>query len=218
MQGFNQSQGYYNKDSFIYIDADCNLMNQGVQDNRDFYRIQDNVLLEFQLLPEGDIAHWEVFPIPVTAEFHLLNELSQIDAENSQVLRNIAERDRNTATYLNALNHKIELLARIIAGSNEELEQLVSQQVTLSEGGISFNSDMSMKIGAKVALKVLLLPSYVGLLLYGKVVNCNEHIKGDYLVNLVFEDLTENNRHLLARHVLQHQAKMRRENLEQESL
>lgn len=168
-------------------------MTQGVQDNRDFYRIQDMAILEFEAIESELLNADQVeFPLLVTPQFHLLNELQGIDAENSLLLRNIAEKERDIATYLKSLSHKIELLGRALVESSEDVEELAPQAVTLSEGGISFNHQKPIKLDTHLALKLVLLPSYIGLLLFGRVVNCNEHIKGDYLINLVFERLAEN--------------------------
>ena len=187
-------------------------MTQGVQDNRGFYRIQDQVILFFEVVEEEQMAANDAeFALPVSPEFELLNKLHALDMEANAALRSIAEKDKNIAAYLKTVNQKVELLAQVIAESNVELEDWPVQEVTLSEGGLSFNNKKTMKMDTLLALKLVLLPSYIGLPLYGRVVNCNEHIKGDYLINLVFENLGENDRQLIARHVLQCQARERRE-------
>jgi len=184
-----------------------------MQDNRDFYRIQDDVLLEYEVLTPDEFPNADdEFPLPVPPEFVLLNDLHSIENENAPILRSISEKDRNIANYLKSIDLRLELLGRALIRSKED-QNATPQRVTLSEGGISFNNKKPLPLESYLAMKLFLLPSYIGLLLYGRVVNCNESIKGDYLINLVFEQLTEQNRHLLARHVLQHQAKMRRKGL-----
>lgn len=186
-------------------------MSQEIQDKRDFYRINDRVLLEFKIIDAALVGDEINFPISVAPEFHLLNELHHIDTESSGVLHAITEKDRNIATYFNAINHKLELLASVIAGSSEDLDDVRPQEATLGEGGLSFNHQEPIPLETHLAIKLTLLPSYAGLLVYGRVVNCNEHIKGDYLLNIEFENISDNNRQLIARHVLHYQAKARRE-------
>jgi hypothetical protein len=185
-------------------------MSQDGPDKRDYYRIKDRVLLEFKIIDPAIVEEGSDFPISVSPEFHLLNELHHIDSESLGLLHAIAEKDRNIATYMSAINHKIELLASVIAGSSEDLDEVRPQDATLGEGGLSFNHKEPVELGSKLAIKLTLLPSYAGLLLYGRVVNCNEHIKGDYLLNIEFENINDNNRQLIARHVLHYQAKARR--------
>ena len=189
-------------------------MTQGVQDNRDYFRIQDWVILEFMEIEEEIMKDDSIeSPLIVPSSFYLLNELHNIDAENNVLLHTISEKNRDIATYLKAINNKVELIARAFAESDESLDEILPQQVILSEGGLSFNHKKALPLDTCLALKLVLLPSHIGLLLYGRVVNCNEHIKGDYLINIVFEKLHENNRQLIARHVLQLQAKARREGM-----
>jgi len=191
-------------------------MTKGVQENRSFFRIQDWVLLEFEEIDEASIQD-ESFesPLQVAPSFFLLNELHHIDAENNVLLHTVADRNRDIGTYLKAINHKIDLIARAFAEQEEPESEISPQLVTISEGGLSFNHKTPIKMNTCMALKLILLPSHIGFLLFGRVVNCNEHIKGDYLINIFFEKLQENERQLLARHVLQVQAKARREGTEE---
>jgi len=187
-------------------------MAQGVQDNRGFYRIRDKVILSYTPVAETDITNPESeFPISLSPSFELLSELHQLDAEQNQALRTIADKDKDIALCLRNAGRKIELLARAIIQDSDELEDLEPVEVTLSEGGISFTDRKPFAADSLMALKLFLLPSYIGLALYGRVVHSNEHFKGGHLVHLEFEQLNETQRQLLARHVMQYQAKQRRE-------
>ncbi len=189
-------------------------MTTGVQDNRDFYRIQDVAFLEFEEIdPEQIKSGRVIFPLEVSPQFQLLNKLHTIDSEHSALLKVIGGNNRDIAAYLKSINEKIELLAHSVVEYSEAIDNLALQEITLSEGGLSFTSARALSLDTYLALKVVLLPSYVGLLLIGRVVNCNEHISGDFLINLIFENLLDNDRQLIARHVLQHQAKQRRESI-----
>lgn len=191
-------------------------MTKGVQENRAFFRIQDQVILEFVEIDEATMLDDSIeSPLQVAPSFYLLNELHSIDTENNVLLHAIAEKNRDIGTYLKSINQKIELIARAFAEDDDPETEGPQQLVTISEGGLSFNHKTPILLGTCVALKLILLPSYMGLLLYGRVVNCNEHIKGDYLINIVFEKIRENERQLLARHVLQLQAKARREGMDE---
>ena len=200
---------------------DFNLMSDDLQEHRDFYRIQDKALIQFETVtPEAILDPEQIFPIATSARFHLLNELHGIDNEHTQTLRAIGEKDRSVAAYLKALNAKLDTIARAVAEISDPISEDEDdapppdeQPITLSEGGVSFNHGRSVRVDSYLAIKLVLLPSYLGLELYGRVVNCNESIRGDYLLNVVFEHLGENERQLLARHVLQRQAQERRENL-----
>lgn len=191
-------------------------MPDSVQDNRNFYRIEDRVGLEFRLTDEktayDDSAR---FPIEIGPHFQLLNQLRAIDSEHSQVLRSIGEKDRNLAAYLKGTEQKIELLAQTLMGCDENLTSEHLKTITLSEGGLSFYHYESIESGRFVALKITFVPTCIGLLLYGKVVNYSSDNSGNHLINLSFENISETNRALIARHVLLFQAKQRRAVTEQ---
>lgn len=193
-------------------------MPESVQDNRKFYRIEDRVGLEFLPVNENTITDETAgFPIPVSPHFQLLNQLRAIDAENSSLLHGIGEKDRNLLTYLKGTDQKIELLAQTLVSCDESLKNEHLKTVTLSEGGFSFHHYESMTPGQHLAIKLTLIPSCIGLLLYGCVVNYSSDNNGDHLINIGFERLSETNRALLARHVLLFQAKQRREMSDQSS-
>lgn len=187
-------------------------MPESVQDNRSFYRIEDRVGLEF-CFTDKQIAYDEAarFPIAVGPHFQLLNQLHSIDLEHSQLLRSISEKDRNLSAYLKGTEQKIELLAQTLIGCDESLMDDHLKTITLSEGGLSFYHYDSMEADRFVALKLTLLPTCIGLLLYGKVVNYSSDNSGNHLINIAFENISETNRAAIARHVLLFQAKQRRE-------
>lgn len=187
-------------------------MQQSVQDNRNYYRIEDRAGLEFLPINENIISDENArFPIAVSPHFQLLNKLRTIDADNSKLLRSIGEKDRNLQSYLKGTDQKIELLAQTLVSCDERMKDEHLKSITLSEGGISFRHYDFMESGQCLAIKLTLLPSCIGLLLYGRVVNYSSDSNGNHLINISFENISESSRSLIARHVLLYQAKQRRE-------
>jgi c-di-GMP-binding flagellar brake protein YcgR len=83
------------------------------------------------------------------------------------------------------------------------------QPVIISEGGIDFQHPSPIAAGARLSVKLVLMPQALGLLLRARVTHCDR--KGDgYDVGTEFEHLTDAQRQLLARHILQKQAQERR--------
>jgi len=192
-------------------------MQQSVQDNRNYYRIEDRAGLEFCSVSKDRIYDENVsFPISVSPHFQLLNQLRSIDADNSQLLRSIGEKDRNLQAYLRGTDQKIELLAQTLASCDDSMKDEHLKNITLSEGGVSFRHYDFMGSGQYLALKLTLLPSCIGLLLYGKVVNYSSDNNGNHLINVSFENISESSRSLIARHVLLYQSKQRRAFQEQD--
>ncbi|MGE8179260.1 PilZ domain-containing protein, partial [Pseudomonas fluorescens] len=129
--------------------------------------------------------------------------------DHAQVLDQISERDRNIANYLKVMNKRIDLLSQVVAhtvlGKFGE-----PQPVVLSEGGIEFEHHLAYPAGSHLAIKLLLMPQALGLLLRAKVTHCEPESFGTFEIGTEFEALTDAQRQLLARYILQRQAHERR--------
>ncbi|MWV18108.1 PilZ domain-containing protein [Pseudomonas sp. L-22-4S-12] len=177
-------------------------------DRREYYRIEDTIALDFSLLsgPQAlasDALH-DASPL-----FNLLSDLHLMDFESQHLLRHISERDRTLANYLKVMNKRIDLLGQALA-QNLLRDIGTPRQVSLSEGGISFNHTQEIEPGSHLALKMVLMPQALGLLLRARVMHCQVREDGQFDIGTEFEALTDAQRQLLARHILQKQAQQRR--------
>jgi hypothetical protein len=182
---------------------------QDTEERREYYRIEDRVALE--IMPANP-DHTEANE-PLPALFSLLGELHQLDFEAQHLLRQIAESNRTLANYLKVQNKRIELLGQALAQDLLK-DQGAPQPVVLSEGGISSACDQPQAEGTVLTLKLVLLPQGLGLLLAARVIYCVAMEDGRYDIGTEFEALTDAQRQLLARHILQKQALERRLALE----
>lgn len=182
---------------------------QDADDRREYYRIEDSIALDFSLLsgPEAQATDALHDSSPL---FNLLSDLHLMDFESQHLLRHISERDRTLANYLKVVNKRIDLLGQAVAQSL--LRDIgAPRQVSLSEGGLSFNHVQAISSGSHLALKMVLMPQALGLLLRAKVVHCQKRDDGQFEIGTEFEALTDAQRQLLARHILQKQALERRQ-------
>lgn len=184
-------------------------------DRREYYRIEDTIALEFHPLSGPEALAQDVLHDP-SPLFNLLSELHLLDYESQHLQRQISGRDRTLADYLKVINKRIDLLGQAMAqGLLREIG--APRKVSLSEGGISFPSVLGAEVGSHVALKMVLMPQALGLLLRAQIANCRAREDGSYEIGAEFEALTETQRQLLARHILQKQALERRQAREQEN-
>ena len=177
------------------------------EDRREYYRIEDTIALEIRPLSASEATGQEVLQ-DASPLFNLLSELHLSEFESQHLLRQISERDRNLAAFLKSQNKRIDLLSQVIAIT--VLGQIGEPQpVIISEGGIDFQHPSPLAAGARLSVKLVLMPQALGLLLRARVTHCDR--KGDgYDVGTEFEHLTDAQRQLLARHILQKQAQVRR--------
>ena len=177
------------------------------EDRREYYRIEDMIALEIRPLSATEATGQEVLQ-DASPLFNLLSELHLSEFESQHLLRQINERDRNIAAFLKSQNKRIDLLSQVIALT--VLGQIGEPQpVIISEGGIDFQHPTPIAAGSRLSVKLVLMPQALGLLLRARVTHCDR--KGDgFDVGTEFEHLTDAQRQLLARHILQKQAQERR--------
>lgn len=188
---------------------------QDENDRREYYRIDDTIALDFTPLAGAEaLASDELHDS--SPLFNLLSELHVMDFESQHLLRHISERDRTLANYLKVVNKRIDLLGQAMAQSL--LRDIgPPKRVSLSEGGISFQTAQPLAVDSHLALKMVLMPQALGLLLRARVMHCRE-LQGQFEIGAEFEALTDAQRQLLARHILQRQALERRQAREESPL
>lgn len=173
-------------------------------DKRDFFRIRDSLALDVRKVASADLEETsfdEESPL-----FSLLSDLHTLDYESQHLLRQIAERDRALAHYLKIINKRVDLVSKALA--IQLMDDLGEpQEVTLSESGMSFEHAEPLEPESWLALRMVLLPSPLGLVLPAQVLRCEPGSSPDsWTVAVSFHALADNQRQLLARHILQKQA------------
>lgn len=171
------------------------------RDRREYFRVEDQVILRYRSVPPEAVGHMAAERHFDNGEmFALLRELRQIDQEHNNVLRGLAEQNRELGTYLKCLGRKIDLVANALATLSHGQQQQAPQHVSISEGGIAFRTDTVLAPGKFLALELVLLPSHTGLALYGEVIETRD---AEGLTVISFVRLRESDRQILARHILQ---------------
>ncbi|MAB23487.1 PilZ domain-containing protein [Pseudomonas neustonica] len=172
------------------------------EDKREFFRIQDQMVLDFKPIdgPDADLGSQH------GVLFDLLTEMHLLDYESQHLLRQISERDRALAQYLKIINKRMDLLGKTLAIelSGDFGEPM---DVTISEGGLSFESSEAYPVDSWLALRMILLPAPLGLALPVRVLRCDRNDRNEgWTLAVNFDVLTDAQRQLLARHILQKQA------------
>ena len=154
-------------------------------DRREYYRIEDTIALEFHPLSGPEALAQDVLHDP-SPLFNLLSELHLLDYESQHLQRQISGRDRTLADYLKIINKRIDLLGQAMAqGLLREIG--APRKVSLSEGGISFNHGQAVPVGSHLAIKMVLMPQALGLLLRAQIAHCRLREDGSYEIGAEFE-------------------------------
>lgn len=200
-------------------------------DQRAYFRVEDTIELEYQTVTADDVLrHKPEKFFANSMNFWLLRDLQQLDRDAQKILRNISESDRDIATYLKIIDRKIELVAKAVVEFNRTDKPVPAIEVSISEGGLSFNlaRGHSLEKGKYLALKISLLPEYVGLMLFARIVEIVDAVdvseQNQAAVNssnaimqrisLAFEKIDAQEQHALSRHIMQVQSAAQRARLE----
>lgn len=182
------------------------------EERREYYRIEDSVALEINLLSSSDQAGHQAMR-ETSALFELLSELHINEFESQHLLRQLDDRDRVLSGLLQTFSKRIDLLGRVVAQTT--LGRLgAPQPVIISEGGVQFHSETSFDVDAQLSIKMVLMPQASALMLHAKVTHCDALADGQYEIGTEFIHLPDSQRQLLARYILQRQAAIRRQALE----
>ncbi|MGF6393646.1 hypothetical protein QFZ86_002557 [Pseudomonas plecoglossicida] len=184
------------------------------EDRREYYRIEDRIALEISPLSAAEALDPELLQDD-SPLFNLLSELHLSDFESQHLLRQLSEKDRTLAAFLRVQNKRLDLLSAVVAqGLIGEIGQ--PQRVIISEGGVEFAQQQPIAADTRVKLKMVLMPRAHGLLLRGRVIHCDPRPEGGFEVGCEFIDMTDAQRQLLARYILQRQQQHRRQQLEEQ--
>ena len=178
-------------------------MATGIDNHRDFYRIECRAVVSCKLLgaalPRGQSPDSHFNESPALA---LSRELLRVDQENNPALHAIGEKDRAVGSYLAVVNRKIDMLARYLLAQSADATTGDEQSISLSEGGVAWHTAQTLPQGSFVALRLMLLPAWTAVTTHAQIIT-SEHGGAEPLVTASFENLDEAGRQLIARHVMQ---------------
>ena len=172
---------------------------------RQYFRIEDKAVVEVSPLEEG-VSPGESFEL--SPEFSLISEFQLLDVESKHLLRSITDKDKSLGQFLRVMNKKLDSLSRVVALTHQNSTQndtTQAQDVNLSEGGIALQSGIEYQAQQRVAIKLILLPMYSGLILEGEILSCRGS-SAPYELHIAFTDICEAHQQLIARHIMRLQS------------
>lgn len=177
-------------------------------ERREFFRIDDRIGLEVRPVAEPEQTTQDEFDLSPRETFTA--DYRRLDAEFRNLIASLAERDRLVTGLLKTLNSKLDLLARIIAFEQNPLQPEDWQDVTLSEGGLSFGrTEADLSIGDLLAVRMTLPPEMFQPEAVARVLALQPVSTGGYWVHTEFIELDDGDRQQIARHVMRWQIRQR---------
>ena len=181
-------------------------------ERRNFFRIDDAVRMSLRRVSPEDLPQrLDRLDHDLAGNFTVMSSLAAITAQMAVGLRRIENRDPDLAAYLRAIDQKIEVIGRAFIAQEPELVAEKAVAVNLSAGGMSVGVAEDFASGTPVEIRMLLFPSFTGLMIYGTVVGSEPAVSETpgldyrYLVRIEFTHIREHDRELLIRHLLRRQ-------------
>lgn len=180
-------------------------------DKRNYFRIKQDILLEYQTID----AHSAKESDPQacfsnSASLELFASYRRIDQEAAPLLQAISSQSRELCEYLTLMNRKFDLLAQQLTASSGDSQEVQSAQVSLSEGGIAFNSPKAFYKGSYLALRATFIPSYTGVSLFAEVIRCEPAKSGGFQVAAKFYRANTAKREVIGREIMRAQQRLAR--------
>ena len=179
------------------------------QERRRYFRIDDEIILIFKEVGKGAVPDSENFKNEdVLDAFSLSAALEFLTQESRVQFKKLERRQPETAEIIKTLERKIDLIAQTLLINETHPSDRSTQKVNISAAGIAFDADSALEPGVVVQLKMILPPSLVALMTYGKVVYCktnsNEPSFGHH-IGVDFLSLREQDQELLIRYIVKRQ-------------
>ena len=131
-----------------------------------------------------------------------------IGAESA--LGRIRDRDADLAEFLKHMDNKLNMVLKRVRNERTPLDDLKLQKVNLSGNGIAFPAGEEFKKDEIVELHLILLPTYIYIYGFAKVVSCEKMGKGQekplYRVGVEFALLMDEDQEKLIQHNFKQQS------------
>ncbi len=191
---------------------------ESAMERRNFFRVDDSVNMGYQIVSQENIPD-RIEDMEVEGNFTVMSGIASINQNMAGIMHRIEDQDQDVAAYLKAINNKIDILGRALLANDNELTEQPAQPVNLSASGLAFYTSVQLDAEVFLELKLLLMPSFTGIITFGEVVGCDrvdEPADGfNYLTRVNFMHMREKDRDLLIRHVIKRQSEALRRRREQ---
>lgn len=186
-------------------------------DRRQYFRIDDTVRVSIDRLSAEELQE-RLGRVDRGAvdNFSVMSSLASISSQMATHMRRIEADSPDVAAYLKGLDRKLEVIGRALLSQEEDLVTDKIQAVNLSAGGLCLATAEDFSAGEYVEIRMLLFPSFSGVLTYGTVVSSEPSDQEQRahgrpnLVRIEFSHIREPERESIIRHVLRRQGDLLR--------
>ncbi len=189
-------------------------------ERRNFFRIDDSVSMSYQQISEQELDdRIGSMEMELEGNFTVMGSIASINQNMAGIMHRIEGDEPDIAAYLKAINNKIDILGRALLSTANEIAEQPAQPVNLSASGMAFYSSNPIDAGAVLELRLLLMPSFTGIITFCEVVGCDRVADAEegfsFFTRVNFTHMREKDRDLLIRHVIKRQGEFLRKRREE---
>ena len=187
-------------------------------DRREFFRINDTVLIELQPLNANEAEQLgQVLKDPLhSGNSQEKSQLRTLQTAFNHITDQIIQHDREIARALRLLDEKINLVHHAVQRQQNRSDDNLKIEANLSGGGIAFMSAENIDAKNAVEVKIELQPYGTLIHTVANVISCTKtqdsSTKAPYFLRLAFSFMSEIDRNILVKHILNRQAETIRHN------
>ncbi|MCW8879107.1 MAG: PilZ domain-containing protein [Kangiellaceae bacterium] len=187
---------------------------QSLEERREYFRIKNWIILNYEVVESLEsVPNFQSLIDEESPRITLLQELTRLENENQAYLGSLKEKQSQLGDYLLNMNKKFELLTRFVIQSLTDNSQELTE-VDISGGGIRFSTKSPHPMDTLIKMEIVLVPECVGIIAYGRVVDCKKIDDSDnYDMAVVFVKLREADRDAIVKHVFKIQSRQLRQNV-----
>jgi len=177
------------------------------EERREYFRIDDEVALDYRLISPGEAELLrEKIKSRVVDRFTVASSFTATSRQMTHVIHKVQNQSPELARCLQAIDQKLNMIAQLFVSEEINLREQPTHEVNLSAGGIAFRAQHDIRVGGLLELRMVLLPSLVGILTISRVIQCERlddgNLKLPWQISVVYEHLRETDRELLVRHIM----------------
>ncbi len=180
-------------------------MSNELPEKRRFFRIDDTISLTYQLIDETMVSAGLRAMAHVYSEYALGATLDALSQESSRVMLLVEKQNDPLLELYKILDAKINAIAQTLILGNNKLVSHSCKEVNLSASGVAFQQENALDIGQHIAIEMYLPSTLAVILVYGKVIKCDQLEERQYAVSVDFVDIRPEDQELLIKHVVRKQ-------------
>lgn len=187
-------------------------------ERRRFFRIDDEVNLFYKKIDEKSMTEVSHISDNILGNCSLSAALEVISQESASLLYRLERTYPDIADYLKLIENKIDLLAQAYMMQSGQFKEKDSRNANLSAAGLAFDSEEELQEGDYLEIKMLLVSCLAIIVTYGKVIYCKKNHSNDsqypYIVGVDYDNMKDQDREVLIKHVVRRQLQQIRDKKE----